>query len=199
MLIYTLFLSRDIAKLRLQEAKVREELEASRLRAEREMRENRLRALELKAAVARAPRSTYTVSAVAENTRHNASIGREYSQPNGGLSRSRTPSRSQQLQNGVNSGARDPQPARNPQRFIAEDVRAIFAIYLFMIPRSHIHSFFTGATTGGATSEGCKESTGAERRNGARRSGGQTEPKVAASRPQGAFIFNFLPLLQTNS
>lgn len=61
---------------------MKEELEASRLRAEREMRESRLRALELKAAVARTTHSPYrpTLRAVKveENTRLNAAIGREY-------------------------------------------------------------------------------------------------------------------------
>ena len=74
---------RDIAKLRLQEAKVKEELEASRLRAERELRESRLRALELKAAVARTAHSPHRLGSVRdirveENTRHNAALGREY-------------------------------------------------------------------------------------------------------------------------
>lgn len=59
---------------------MKEELEASRLRAEREMRDSRLRALELKAAVARTSHSPYRLRAVKveENTRHNAAIGREY-------------------------------------------------------------------------------------------------------------------------
>lgn len=70
--------SREIAKLRLQEVKVKEELEASKQRAEREMRETRLRSLELKAAVARtaghsaALRSSQTQVQLTQNTKYNA-------------------------------------------------------------------------------------------------------------------------------
>ena len=80
-LLMFFFISREIAKLRLQEAKVREELEASKQRAEREIREARLKSLELKAAVVRTSSAggrSWRGSAledriVAENTRKNAS------------------------------------------------------------------------------------------------------------------------------
>jgi len=101
---------------------VKEELEASRLRAEREMRENRLRALELKAAVARAPRSPYATGAVVENTRHNASVGREHASPTSTAPRGRTPTKGLHQRNGVNSSSANVASVQNPQRFIAEDV-----------------------------------------------------------------------------
>jgi hypothetical protein len=76
--------SREIAKLRLQEARVKEELEASRQRAEREMQQARLKSLELKAAVARTAAKSplrrsggMTSEALTlANTRRNASIAR---------------------------------------------------------------------------------------------------------------------------
>jgi hypothetical protein len=45
--------SRDIAKLRLRETKIKSELEASKISAEKALRDNKLKSLELKAAVLR--------------------------------------------------------------------------------------------------------------------------------------------------
>lgn len=138
--VYLCSCSRDIAKLRLQEAKAKEQLEASRLRAEQEMRDNRLRTLELKAAVARAPRSPYLVGEVAENTRHNRSIvssGGERIVDNAPLRTRPIHSNSHAIVD--NSSSRT--ATRNHQGEVVADVSHLF-LRIALHSLGHMHSAF---------------------------------------------------------